>query len=246
MLVKKKSNHGLKIVRGLVPLLVVIFAIYIIFFTPIFVIQAIEINGSGAPAEEINAYIGEDAVGSNIIFWNPKRAVEEQGNDITKKLAAFQIRKSYFKRQIIINISERDKKLIWCYEAIGECFWADDDGILFDSAPKTSGNLIYSVHDGTSKEPEIGARVIDEAFWINLNKIFSILSYLNVSVESATIENIKFRELVVATANGPKIVFGLNIDPDFAKTALSSLQKAGWEKIRTINLTVHGRAYTSF
>ena len=76
----------------------------------------------------------------------------------------------------------------------------------------------------------------------------AITDELNIPVKNANIEDVKFRELIVNTVNGPKIIFGLNIDPDFTKTALASLRenKVSWEKTATVNLTVHGRAYTSF
>ena len=142
MLVKKRSNPAKYIARSVIPL-VVIFAVgYIIFFTPILQIQAVEINGVGASADEINKYLGKDTAGSNILFWKPERMVMEGEHDITKKLATFQIRKSYFERKIIVNMSERDRKLIWCYDVTDSCFWVDEDGVLFEEAPKTSGNLI--------------------------------------------------------------------------------------------------------
>ncbi len=246
MLVKKKSNPWKKIAKTVILLSPVIIFVYIIFFTPILKIQAVEINGVGAGDEEINEYLGEETVGSNIIFWKPERFIRDD-EDLTKKLATFQISKEFFKRKIIVDISERNRKLIWCFDKTDSCFWVDEDGVLFEKAPKTSGNLIYAITDEGDRSPEIGARIISEPLWMNLNKILVIISDLNIPVISIKVEDIKFRELLVDSVNGPKIIFGLNIDTAFMKTALTSLKenKASWQNTKSLNLTVHGRAYTT-
>ncbi len=245
MLVKKKSQPARKIVKTAMLLAPLVILVYIIFFTPILKIQAVEVKGVGASTEEINEYLGAETVGSNIIFWSPKRIIKED-EDLTKKLATFKIDKEFWKRKIVINISERHQKLIWCFKSTDSCFWIDEDGVLFDKAPKTSGNLIYAITDEGNRKPEIGARVIDESLWLNLNKIITIIADLNIAVDSLTIEDIKFRELIADSVNGPKIIFGLNIDPEFMRTALTSLKenKTSWQNTYSLNLTVHGRAYT--
>lgn len=245
MLVKKKSNPWRKIARTVILLTPVFTLTYIIFFTPILKIQAIEINGEGASEEEINEYLGAGTVGANIIFWRPKKFTSDEA-DLTKKLATFHINREFFKRKIVVDISERKKKLIWCFEKTDSCFWIDEDGVLFEAAPKTSGNLIYSITDATDRSPEIGARIIEESLWINLNSILSIIAELNIAVSNAKVENIRLRELRAEAVNGPEIIFGLNIDTDFMKTALTSLKanKASWQNTRSVNLTVPGRAYT--
>lgn len=248
-MVKKKSRPLRKIARISAFLLPMGFLLYVLFFTPLFEIQAVEIMGEGATEEEINKYLGEDTVGANILFWRPAKLVEEAEGDITKKLAYFNVDKSIFKRKIIVNIENRERKLIWCYKETESCFWADKDGILFEASPTPSGNLIPSVEEVSPAAAEIGTRVISEDLWVNLVRILGILDELKLPVEKATIENIKYRELIVYSVNGPKIIFGLDISPEFTKTALNSLRSAGnisaWGKLATVNLTVEGRAYTT-
>lgn len=248
-MVKKKSRPLRKIAKTSAFLLPLGLLAYVLFFTPIFKIQAVEIEGEGATEEEINKYLGEGTVGANILFWQPARLVQEEEGDITKKLAYFKLDKSILKRTIIVNIEDRERKLIWCYKEVESCFWVDKDGILFEASPTPSGNLIPSIEEASKTVPDIGTRVISEDLWVNLVRILGILDELKLPVEKAAIDNIKYRELIVYSVDGPKIIFGLDISPEFTKTALSSLRSSGnissWGKIATINLTVEGRAYTT-
>ena len=233
MLVKKKLSRTARIFKFIILLVSAGFAAYFVYFSPIFRITGLEIVGDGASSSEVNAYLG-DLIGSNIIFWRPNGATA----DLSKKLAHLEVRKDFLNRQIIVAISERDKLLIWCYVKTDSCFWVDKSGTIFDEAPKSNGSLIYVVEDATDIKPVIGNSALDQSLFSNLVRVLDILKALKLPVQAMNIDDAKFRELVVYLINGPKIVFGLSINPDFMETALSSLKNTTpvteWKKIKLI------------
>lgn len=242
MLVKRKSRLGLKLLKLLAaPAIVSASFIYIFYFSNLLLIKEVKVAGD-VSSEEAERFIGSSALSSNILFWKPK------GDEIVeKKFLSIKVEKDLIDRIVAVTFEPRARQMIWCYEANEECFWVDKGGLLFESAPKPSGNLIRSATD-VSKEPKtMGGYAIDKEFFDNLQKIFIVLEKLNIVTEKAVVEDRNLREFTVHTKSGPLIRFSLSINPDFTETAIESLLKSdSWQKIKSINLTVYGRAFASF
>lgn len=216
--------------------------VYLVWFSPVFVIQKIIVKGVELRDEEVDNLLGKGVVGSNMLFWRPDPA-----RPALPRFSTIDIRKNYFSRAIEIDAKERNKSLIWCFEIDESCYWVDETGYIFSPAPLSSGGLITAVFDRRAPALEIGTHVLSDEMYSTMRGILAILDRTNLPVDSIRIENIKLREVVVRVSGGPRIVFSLAIDPDFTEAAINSLLKSGsWKNIKNLNLTVYGRAYPSF
>lgn len=241
---KKRSVLGwLKLIFVITALSAVIAgAVYLVWFSPVFKIRAVELKGETLSDAERAEFLGTDVIDSNIIFWQPNLASVSNS-----RFESVDIKKSYFKRTIVVMAKEREKNLIWCFTSNSNCFWVDHAGLIFGHAPSSSGELIELVNDARENPPDIGAYVLPADMMGNMHLILAIINKLELPTENIKIEDIKRREVVVYAVNGPKIIFSLSINPDFTETAIRDLMKSStWGKIKTLNLTVYGRAYPGY
>lgn len=213
-------------------------AVYLVWFSSAFKIESIEVEG--AVLTDTNA-IRDDA-GENILFWEPPESLLT-----SVPVSNIEVDKDFVDRRIIVRIEERPKALIWCLEAKGECYWADEAGFVFNVAPKTEGSLVVKViRDYTERDVKIGETVLPENYFQNLTKIFELLDTLRVPIDEVRIDNLKFREVTAQVSNGPALYFSLEIDPKFAGSVIESLRTSSqWSQIRYVDLRVENRAFYS-
>jgi len=164
-----------------------------------------------------------------------------------QELANVEVRKDYLNRKVTIILEERKRDVIWCLTKKEECFWTDETGLIFSSAPLPSGSLIVKViRDHSDRELKIGDRVLDEELFGNLQLIFKLLDEVDLSVSEFRIDDLKFKEATVITGGGPEIYFSLLLDPQFGKSVINSLRGSSeWDIIRYVDLRVENRAYYS-
>lgn len=239
-MVKKKSSLRSKLKWLILPIILGGLA-YLVFYSPVFAITKIDVVGSGVTPDDIVKYLGAGTVGSNILFWQPATDID------ALKPPIFTLRKNYFNRTITLNVIERDKALVWCYEKNKNCFWVDQNGVIFQNAPDTSGNLIKVVDDYTDRSGNIGDTILPADFTANFMRILTVIDKLNLSIQEIRLENLNYRELIVLLNSGPKIIFSLELDPAFTEAGIKEYKdSSSWSRIKSINLTVDGRAYASF
>src|SRR3989344_2284764 len=77
-------------------------AIYLVWFTPAFQIQAIEVNG-GTPAQE---EILKKKTSNNLLFW--KSPINQKDYP---QIAKLDIKRNFFERKITVNLEERQKEI---------------------------------------------------------------------------------------------------------------------------------------
>ena len=170
------------------------------------------------------------------MIWDNKKLAEFPKNP---EIAEITIEKDYFERQIRINIKERERFGVWC--ETGNCFWFDENGVIFSEAPQAEGNLINKVDDFSGRSLKIGESVLAEKFFSNLIKIFEVLEKTGLGIKSLKLEKLEFQEII--TKSSPKIYFSLRVDPGFTLTAIESMKNLGLEKIEYIDLRVENRVY---
>jgi len=218
---------------------------------------------------KITLFLGPD----NILIWNNKK--NDQILKTYPKLLQVLITKDYLERVIKIEFKEREKFGIWCQktqitrgseiinadqhadpreisdlqkeisEGSASCWWFDKNGILFEEAPLSEGNLINKVDDFSERALKIGEPALEERLFSNLIKIFEVLEKSDLKIKSLRLEKLELQEIVANPLNNsfPKIYFSLRIDPKFAIAALESLKNLGLERIEYIDLRVENRAY---
>lgn len=237
---KSSPRRKLKLLIFLFPLgLIVAGAIYLIWFTPAFEIQAIEVNG-GTPAEQ---EILKQRTSNNLLFW--KSPINQKDYP---QIAKLEVKRNFFERKIVVNLKERQKEVIWCLEKIQQCFWVDETGFAFTPAPFTTGTLVEVkvVRDYSDREVRVGENVLPPKYFQSLKAALGLLGELKLPVNELKIENIDYREAIADLSSGPDIYFSLLFNPGFARDVVEKLKSSGeWNALRYVDLRVENRAYYS-
>jgi len=248
---KRSFKRRLKIIFLAVFLLAFLAGIiYAVFFSDFFAVRAVEVYGNeSADSEEIMKIAEEAAIcgkwlyrlagSNNIIFWRDAEIVNLPHG--FPQIASVKINRNLKEREIVIEVIERDKFVVWCE---GNCFWIDEAGVAFAEAPETEGPLIKMVNVNSARSLALGERPLIEKEAQTFAQIVRFLDSLNLAVNDIKIDDMSFKEMNVKILNGPKVLFSLIIDPVFGKPVIESLKENGlWGKIDYLDLRVDGRAY---
>jgi hypothetical protein len=238
----KKSKTRKRIIVFLVIFLFVLLIIGL-FLSPIFKLKKILIYGN----KKLSSKEIESSINSANVLLLTTAGIENNLLEKFPQIAQVKIEKSIFKRTIVVNIIERESLGIICKEDTANCFYVDKEGVIFESAPKTSGSLVLLIKDFSSEEFIIGKKVFAE-------QIISSIIEIRESLGSST--NIKInwfenrinppKELKVVTSKGWYILFDTDRD---IKKQLSILKTALSEKIKTtdnleyVDLRIENRIY---
>ncbi len=190
-------------------------------------------------------FLGKVLGENNILAWNN---VPFQGlYNKFPRIAGISINRDVFAGKVIIEVKEKEKLVIWCLVSADACYWVDENGQIFDSAPSVQGRIVRAVKDYSPERPlKVGDRVLPAEGVNNLNKIFDLVNSLSFSIKETKVSDIKYQELSVFLEGGPELRFSLNIDPRFGEAVLKSLSdSAEWQRIRYVDLRVENRVYYS-
>jgi len=131
---------------------------------------------------------------------------------------------------------------------IGECYYIDEEGIIFERAPQTSGVLVLVIKDESSARAELGKNVIAKesiANFVNLREYLS--AQLNLRALDFVIKSDAPGDLKVHTNEGWYILFDASRD---LKDQLQNLKLVLEEKIKEerknleyVDLRIENRIY---
>jgi len=241
MLARRRSNrrNKIKIILFIfLGLIVVGGVVYIVFFSQVFRIKDIRVDGA---VFTDTSKITDDGTW-NILFWKPPVDIGS-----LEYVADFTIEKNYIDRTLLVTLDERERKVVWCLEKSGNCFWIDDEGYVFSPAPYPSGALVIkTVRDHTERDIGLGDFVLPKNLHLNLKRIFNLIDEMSLPVTEVRIDDLKYEEMTVSVSGGPDIYFSLSINPDFGRSVIESLKASDeWGKALYIDLRVENRAYYS-
>ena len=212
---------------------------------------------------KITGFLGEN----NILIWN------NNVGDFLKQnpqIINLSIEKNYFNREVKINFQKREQFGVWCEKKqltinnqqlttndkqrsivngqlsiVNNCWWFDKNGVAFERAPKTEGEMIYKVDDFSERQLTIGDKVIKEDLFANLLRIFNILEQSDLNVRTLQIKDLSLQETIIEPVNVlmPKIYFSLRFDPVFTMPAIQAIKEYGLSKIEYVDFRVENRAY---
>ncbi len=223
--------------------------VYAVFFSQLFTITVIEVSGNESVSEKliiesVEALFQKTRLSrlmgtKNILSWRNAEFSELSQN--FPEVYAVEVRRNLAERKVAIKVSERQKFAIWCE---GDCFWIDNQGVIFVRAPETEGTVIKTIRVNSARRLVLGDRPLQNGMLENFSKIVKFLDDFGFVTSVLEIEDLSFKEVVAKLVRGPKIYFNLSIDPVFGKPVVESLRKNGeWEKIEYLDLRVDGRAY---
>lgn len=165
--------------------------IYLIFFSNFFRLKNIEVSGFSEKSEIIRQraqlYLSDQSFGhlwpnfvsrylkqkstldrtflgfndQNILFLDDAKFVTLITNDYPD-LKDISVSLNWTTKKLEIKAQERQSALIWCLKIKNDCYYLDQDGIIFALAPQTTGYLITSVLDESDTMVELTNKVLDK------------------------------------------------------------------------------------
>lgn len=216
-------------------------------------VQAGILNGESSvrgPRDFIKSLLGS----KNILVW--PSTLPSSSLMLIPELASIDITKDYWSRTVTITATERQPFAIWCLMAesgqhgagsiVGgeQCFWFDDQGVIFSKAFDTQGSAIFAIHDYSQSHLALNAPVLPDQFAHNLISVVKTLIESHLPIQDITLKNLELQEIDVTTHSGPAVYFSLRFPADEDLPVLESLMsKPGFNKLQYVDFRVEHRAY---
>lgn len=75
-----------------------------------------------------------------------------------------------------VKISEREIVGVWCRAKENGCFYIDKEGVVFETAPKSYGSIVFLVTDKRDTDSGLGKAVLNREDILKFEKITGLLS----------------------------------------------------------------------
>jgi len=233
---------------------------YLLFFSPVFEIKEIKVSGNQAiDSENIQSSLDDFLYKKTLIFFDRNNIFLATSNKLRETLIKdfprilfIEVNKSIFKKTIDLEITERKGAGIFCKNEpaspnLGECYYIDKYGVIFEEAPQTSGTLILLIKDHSERDIEMGMEVIEKEFMAELIELRArLFDKFNLRVLEFIVETIPYKDLKVNIHEGWYILFDKSRD---LKNQLQALELVLAEKIEErenleyIDLRIENRVY---
>lgn len=226
-------------------------AVYFVFHSNFLKVAAVEVSGS-AKAEEIKGALINDLAETskirhllgleNLLSWPSK--ISKIPSSLYW-LSDLSIEKNWQEKTIAINVKEREPWLLWCLAASGNCYWLDEQGIVFSPAPEAEGFIIPKMSEqGDRQQLSFGRLFYDNPqFAENTLEIIKQIKNSSLAVFGFLIENPNLEELIVET-DGPKLYFSLRFLPQNLDKVLNDLiNRPNFKNLEYIDFRVENRIY---
>lgn len=221
--------------------------IYLLFFTPWLEIQAVTIEADERRVESIetetNKYLNSKWLGlvpvrRNILFMSSSSLREHLLNSFDG-IKTISIDKDY-PHSLNISSENRQAVMIWCFS--GGCRYVDSDGLIWGQSPESSGFIIPVVKDYKDSRGDN----IDVELFNTISGLYSSLNELKIPIQSISIKEGAFEELVALTSDEWPIYMTFEFPvSDQIKTLSIFLNEKKNEKLvpEYIDLRISGRVY---
>ncbi|MFH1759443.1 MAG: hypothetical protein ABH822_02715 [Patescibacteria group bacterium] len=240
---RRRLRQKIKIYAWLVLVIVVVGAlIWWLFFSGFWEIRAFNIEGVKTVAEEdvLERLKQETGPTNNLWLWPSGELIF----DDWPLLASVEISKNFFKQSIEVIVQEREPIGIWC--ASNACFWFDEEGVVFDVAPRPDGGLIVAIDDRQGDlNIELGQTILSQKPWSNFMEIINSWLVGEMAIHNLTIDRER-QELRTTTAFGSDLFFSYRFNPKGNLIALKQLRDKGGvdlRKVQYVDLRVENRIY---
>ena len=233
-------------------ILLVIGVVYFIFHSPFFQITGIEVAGSQRTEEikgELIGFLLKTAnfrfwLGpENLLFWSPE--IISQLPPSLRWIRDIKIQRNWQQKKIVIEIQEREPYLLWCLAASGDCYWLDEQGLVFSLAPEAEGFIVPKVFEENGRPQLIlGQPFYDSPQLVkNALEIIKQIKKSSLAVNRFLINDIDLEEMETET-NGLKLYFGLRFLPQNLNGILTDLaSRLDFPKLEYVDFRVENRIY---
>lgn len=148
-----------------------------------------------------------------------------------------------------IGAKDREKAITYC--GATKCFYADEEGIIFEEAPEIYGGINLTIKDNSGREMKIGDKAIGPKFITFAQKISRIMNKeANIGLVSFQINSYSTTDLTAVTSEDWQILFDINMDSAGQINALKKVldEKIGDQRGRLeyIDLRIGNRVYYKF
>lgn len=183
--------------RGILYLLILVGFVYLIFFSSVFKIKNIDIEG--VKSVEIADYLHQSLIGKNIIIFSPSRYLSRLSAKFPILEEARLVRGLPNTIRVIVN--ERKQVLIWCAQ---ECYDLDAKGYAYQKVDKPSDKIVLI--DESNLKIEQGQQVASEQFVKFFLNAIERTEQMNLKITEAKIGQTTYR-LSFKTSEGWSIIF---------------------------------------
>ncbi len=270
---KRKRRYGYAILVCAFIFFLVLGAAWVAFRSPWLRIKNITVEGNSAVSSDSVTTLLQSSVLrdhnflksllgiNNMLIWPSTLATSDLV--FVPQLASVAIAKDYVSRTVAIEVTERAPFGIWCFvssisgplapaavasdTASSEdenCYWFDNQGVLFSRTFDTQGSLMFAIHDYSQNGRGLNNRALPDEFVPNLISIVNVIRASGVHVDDVALRDIGLQEIDVTTYDGPSLYFSLRFPADEDLSVLQNLMaKPGFNKLQYVDFRVENRAY---
>lgn len=147
-------------------------------------------------------------------------------------------------RMLLITVSERIEKIIWC-DNEDKCLWLDDDGFALSSAPSVRGTMVSLISDEVSRGIKEGSMIIDRGKLQNLIQGIEMIKNFNWAIQEISITDSLRRSATIRIISGQEIFISLEHNSRVAGVPVieTIISDGKWPRIQYIDLRIDGRGF---
>lgn len=233
--------------------LIFIFILLVLAYLPFLRINAVEVKGGGKKSGMIQWLIRENLnkrtflfLPSDNIFLIQKKNLGEEIKKNFPEIKEVNVKISAFSRKITAEIKERQIFAFICRD--NNCFYLDDEGMLFSRAPLIAGNIVMEVAASSTvmQNVYLGQKISQESFGTISGLVKKFEEVFHEKPSKVILKNDNVFEFLLAS--GLRIIFDSEID--FQKIfrnlniALQNIKEK--EKLDYIDLRFGNKVYYKF
>ena len=196
---------------------------------------------TSADFHELAPHVFSLRLPGNILFLNEERA-EEYLQKSHAQLASVAVNKDLVRRMVSVRATEHARNTVWCDKE--NCYWIDDEGIAFDYATPSVGQLLVAIQDPEGPIVDIGIRVVSRNDLATIKEFADILKMNGFVREAITRMRPELREAVFTLYGGTDVRVSLkNPSRTVFEEFIRLAKTKNLSQIEYFDLTTENRIY---
>jgi hypothetical protein len=259
-------------------IVLIVILTYILFFSPYLRINRINAQGTDKVKSSDLAAAASDCMQGRLLKIFPKNNFFlVSGNKLADSLRVmFKDAKNIavvkkFPSSVIISANDRQKVVVYCNQPVppvpgnastteaisasqaidggqGKCYWADEEGVIFEEAPEIYGGKNITIRDNSGRQVSLGDKVLESGLILFLQKAGPVISTKNnLNIVNYQINAYPTATIYAVTSDGWKIIFDLGSDletqADALQTVLDEKIKGQRNQLEYVDLRARNRVY---